>query len=244
MNMQSIIKMSQNTKTTIASIQEQEALEAEKEKQERLERKIEAIAYKAKRLVEANDSVAPAWMKKEAAQLEADIITFFKNGEGQPLTDFLDEGCGVFFGKNGMEAIAVKNFGTYVLSLENARTGSRYPKVLVINVRAQFKLASLLKGKLGIENVSLFGVNQMLEEEKFGKLPVEFVPVEKIPEENEIIPLGKTTEIIGKDTPVEVHIVAAVVNDKALVTRTDWYDGCGQVPEKENFVFSLRYVGR
>lgn len=243
MNMQSVIKKSQETKNTIASIQERQALEAEQARKEKSERVMEAIAGKARRMVETG-TFCPEWMKKEAAQLEGDIITFIREGEGQSLIDYMSDGCGVFFGKNGSEALSQRDFGTYVLSLENAISGSHYPKVVKINVRAHNKLAKLIESRMRLETVSIFGVNKLLEAEKFGKLPIEFVAVEQIPEDAEAIELAQTKTIIGKETEIDVDVAAAIVDDKVFITRSDWFDGCGKVPEDSAFVFDLRQVRR
>ena len=240
MNMQSIRVKSTETKATIEN---QKVIEAERARQEKLQRIVDAISTKAMNMAEAG-TICPEWMKKEARQLGADIRLFIHEGEGQSLMDFIEDGCAVFFGPTSSEAIATKDFGTYILSLEKNLEGARFPKTLKINLRAHSKLAKLLSKRLGVESVSVFAVNEILKAEEDGKLSVDFVTVESIPDDTEVVELAKTTTLIGKATEVEVVIVAANVNGKIFVTRTDWYDGCGKVPEDSGFIFDLRHIYR
>ena len=238
MNMQSIRAQSTATRETI---QRQQALAAEQAREEKLQRIVEAIATKAMKMAESG-KITFEWMKNESSKLAEDVRDFIREGEGQPLFDYVEEGCAVFFGLTGAEAVATRDFGTYVLSLEKNIEGAHFPRTLKINVRANIRFAKMLARRLGVEAVSLFSVNELLKAEKDGKLPVDFVPVESIPEDAEVVELAKTTTLIGKVTEVEVVVVAANIDGKILVTRTDWYEGCGKVPENAGFVFDLRHV--
>ena len=237
MDMQSILKKSEETKAMVASVKEKEAVDNQK----RLEGIMNAVANKAMKIAE-DGKIAPEWMKNEAAQLEQDIITFIREGEGQPLFEYIEKGCAVFFGPTGNEALAVRDFGTYKLSLEKNIEGAKYPKTLKIHVRANGRLANLLSKRLGVESVSYFGVNEILKAEVDGKLSIDYAATDEIPKDTEVIELAKTTTIIGEKTEIEVDIVAAVIDQKVLITRTDWFEDCGKVPKNAGFVFDLRLV--
>ena len=71
---------------------------------------------------------------------------------------------------------------------------------------------------------------------------IDYAATDEIPKDTEVIELAKTTTIIGEKTEIEVDIVAAVIDQKVLITRTDWFEDCGKVPENAGFVFDLRLV--
>ncbi len=239
MDMQSILAKTQETRDAIIQLKEQEA---EKAREEKLQRIVEAIANKAMKMAESG-KITFEWMKNEASQLAEDVKTFIQEGEGQPLFDYVENGCAVFFGPTGREAIAERNFGTYKLSLEKNIEGAHFPRTLKINVRANINLARTLERRLGLkedERVSIFSVNELMKAERDGKLPIEFVPADTISKDAEGVELAKTTTIIGSATEFPVDVWAIVDNGKVLAFRTDWYEGCGQLPK--GFVFDLRYV--
>ena len=226
MNVQSIIARSLENKETMKR-------DAEKAREEKIQRIIEAVSEKAMKMAQ-NSKITYEWMNAEAVQLKEDVKLFLADGE-----EFIEEGCSVFFGPTGVNAVAYRDFGTYVLSLEKSIEGSYFPRTLKVFVRAHTKLAKMLSRRLNVESISLFGVNELLKAEKDGKLPIDFVAPEDLPSvDTEVIELGKTTMIIGRETVIDVDVGAVVHEGKVLCFRTDWYSG----KESAGFVFDLRHV--
>lgn len=223
-----------------SAIEEAAAQNKKIAREEKLNRIINAVASKAMNIA-LSENFQPKWMKKEAAQLEADVRTFINEGEGQPLVEYVENGCGIFFGANGKDYLAIRDFGTYRISLEKGLETARFPKVIKINVRANTKLAKVLKSRLGIEEISMFGIDEILMAEKFGKVNLRFVPVDEIPDEAEMIELATTSTVIGKETQIDVAVVAAIYKNEVLVTRSDWY-GESCLPAEKTIVFNMRHV--
>ena len=147
MDIKSILDKTQETKNVITMIREQEA---EVARQEKLNRIIEAVSEKAMKMAESG-KVTFGWMANEATRLKDDVKRFLE----ETPTEFIEDGCAIYFGPTGGDAVATKDFGTYVLSLEKNIEGAHFPRTLKINVRAHTKLAKMLTKRLGIASVSI-----------------------------------------------------------------------------------------
>ncbi len=159
--------------------------------------------------------------------------------------DFLAKGMGVFFGKTGYNSHKVRDFGPYILSIEDALEGAHYPYVLKVNVRAGHKLCRLLTNRLKLEEeISVKAANEILSAVLADKFTIQFVSFPEFKEmtsecENDPIVLKEFTGIVGRDTMIDCVAVGTVVGDELLVTRTDWWSD-DYLPEKVEY--NLRYV--
>ena len=235
MNMQEILA---KTEEAQAIAEEQVKIDAKKAYEEKTSRIIDAISARAAFLIES-EKFTPKWMKKESAQLDSDIHTFIREGNYYNL---IEKGCGVFFGKNNyQDALAIMDFGTYVLSIENpTMENARFPKALIINIMAPFRLKKCLEPRLGITPISYEGINEILFFERFGKMSFKFVSRYEIPKDAEVTVLGDTTTMIGNKELKVTAVAYTVSGNKILITRTDWGNE-KNVPKNLDFEFRLRY---
>ncbi len=241
MDMQSIIERSKELKETITKVTEQEA---QKARQEKLDRIVEAVAEKAMKMAESG-KITFEWMANEATKLKEDVKVFLND---EKLYDYIQNGCAVFFGRVGFDAIAKKDCGAYILSLEHNIEGARFPRVLKIDVRAHTSFANFLSRVLNVNCVSIFSLNELLKGERDGKLPVRFVPA-KVKKDEEALKkidfslLAQTTITICDCVEMEgISIYGAIVNGELLITRDDWFDEASV--KNDDFVFDVRRVPR
>lgn len=235
MNMQEILA---KTEEAQAIAEEQVKIDVQKAYEEKTSKIVDAISARAAFLIES-EKFTPKWMKKESAQLDSDIHTFIREGN---FYNLIDKGCGVFFGKNNNQgALAIRDFGTYVLSIENpTMDNARFPKVLIINVMAPFRLKKCLEPRLGINPILYEGINEVLFFERFGKMSFTFVSKYQIPKDAEVAVLGETMKMIGNKELKVTAVAYPVSGNKILVTRTDWGNE-KYVPKNLDFEFRLRY---
>ena len=214
---------------------------ADQEKAEKAEKAVEAIANKA-------TTRLTGWLEAKEDMFRKDIRIFFhegKDADEKPLTEYALDGCGVYFGRLDADAIYQRDFGPYILGLERSIVGSHFPYVLKVNVRATYKLSKLIAGKLGIDKVSHELVDELLKFEFDCKLTLNFVSAEEFVAlknlQFEPTQIGEEEVIIGKCTPFTVQAYVAVVDGQLYFSRTDWYEGHSEIPEKP-FIFDLRFV--
>ena len=226
-----------------AAMRAKEAAEmaAKKEMAEKAEKAVDAIANKA-------TTRLTGWLESKAEMLRKDIRTFFceeTDESGKYLKEYAVDGCGVYFGRPDIKTIATRDFGPYVLGLEKSLQGSYFPYVLKINVRATYKLSKLIAGKLGLEKVSHELVDELLKFEFDCKLTLNFVSAEEFVTlknlQFEPTKIGEEDVVIGKCTPWKVSAYVAVTGGELYFSRTDWYAGRPEIPDKP-FIFDLRFV--
>lgn len=247
MDMSMYMKQSQELGKEIkrAKKQQEEAARAEA-----TQRKLDSVVFNARRMAE---HYAPIWFQKEEKKVSTDIRAFFTEGvDGKPLLSYLDDGkIKVKFASFTQESLAKKSYGAYLLSLENPigpEEAEKFAHVLIITIMAQVKLSKMIANQLHVENsISRFGCERLLNAEVGMSLEVQFLPIKvfakKVGKETEPIELGKTEEVIGKETLVEVSILGYAKDGVAYITRTDWFDAEG-LPPVFHFDLSRVYTPR
>lgn len=238
-NIDDILKKAQNAR-------EAAEMKQKKDTAEKANRILSAIAEKATGRV-------IGWLSKPDMKegLKDDIYNFFCEGvddAGKPLEEYMLQGVGVYFGKIGYEPIARKDFGPYVLGLEESATGSHYPYTLKIQNRANIRLAKILCKNLSVEQINPEVIERILNTEEESKVTLLFTDAETFAKEVKsedgeanILNIGTDEEVIGT-TALDVAVLAYPATKRILLTRDDWYMGCSKIPENPEFIFDMRYV--